>query len=25
LPIDLWVSGLGVLWAVLDYLRGNPY
>jgi glycosyltransferase involved in cell wall biosynthesis len=25
LPADLWVSGLGVLWAVLDYLRGNRY
>ncbi len=25
LPVDLWVSGLGVLWAVVDYLRGNRY
>lgn len=25
LPADLWVSGLGVLWAVLDYLRGERY
>ncbi|MBC7232635.1 MAG: glycosyltransferase family 2 protein [Chloroflexi bacterium] len=25
LPIDLWISGLGVLWAVIDYLRGNRY
>jgi len=25
LPVDLWVSGLGVLWATLDYLRGNRY
>lgn len=25
LPLDLWVSGLGVLWAVVDYLRGNRY
>ena len=25
LPADLWVSGLGVLWALLDYLRGNRY
>jgi GT2 family glycosyltransferase len=25
LPFDLWVSGLGVLWAVVDYLRGNRY
>jgi cellulose synthase/poly-beta-1,6-N-acetylglucosamine synthase-like glycosyltransferase len=25
LPVDLWVSGLGVLWAVLDYLRGRHY
>jgi glycosyltransferase involved in cell wall biosynthesis len=25
LPVDLWVSGLGALWAVVDYLRGNRY
>jgi len=25
LPVDLWVSGLGALWAVVDYLAGNPY
>ena len=25
LPIDLWVSGLGVLWAIVDYMRGNRY
>ena len=25
LPIDLWVSGLGVLWAVVDYLGGDRY
>jgi glycosyltransferase involved in cell wall biosynthesis len=25
LPLDLWVSGLGVLWAALDYLRGRRY
>ncbi|MGB9879812.1 MAG: glycosyltransferase, partial [Anaerolineae bacterium] len=25
LPLDLWVSGLGALWAVIDYLRGNQY
>jgi len=25
LPLDLWVSGLGVLWAIIDYLRGNRY
>jgi len=25
LPVDLWVSGLGVLWAVVDYLGGNRY
>jgi glycosyltransferase involved in cell wall biosynthesis len=25
LPVDLWVSGLGALWAVLDFLRGNRY
>lgn len=25
LPLDLWVSGLGVLWATVDYLRGNRY
>ncbi len=25
LPVDLWVSGLGVLCAVLDYSRGNRY
>ncbi len=25
LPVDLWVSGLAVLWAVLDYSRGNRY
>jgi glycosyltransferase involved in cell wall biosynthesis len=25
LPVDLWMSGLGVLWAVLDYSRGNRY
>ncbi len=25
LPVDLWVSGLGVLWAVWDYVRGRRY
>jgi GT2 family glycosyltransferase len=25
LPVDLWVSGLGALWAMMDYLRGNRY
>ncbi len=25
LPLDLWVSGLGVLWAVLDFLAGRGY
>ena len=25
LPIDLWASGLGVLWATLHYLAGNRY
>jgi len=25
LPVDLWVSGLGVLWAVADYARGDRY
>jgi len=25
LPVDLWVSGLGVLQAVVDYARGNRY
>ena len=25
LPVDLWVSGLGVLWAFGDYLAGNRY
>jgi glycosyltransferase involved in cell wall biosynthesis len=25
LPLDLWVSGLGVLWAAMDYLRGRRY
>ncbi len=25
LPLDLWVSGLGVLWAVWEYLRGSRY
>jgi glycosyltransferase involved in cell wall biosynthesis len=25
LPVDLWVSGLGALWAMIDYLRGNRY
>ena len=25
LPLDLWVSGLGALWAVTDYVRGNRY
>jgi len=25
LPIDLWVSGLGVLWAIVDYARGKRY
>lgn len=25
LPLDLWVSGLGALWAMVDYLRGNRY
>ena len=25
LPVDLWVSGLGILWAVIDYLGGNRY
>ncbi len=25
LPVDLWVSGLGALWAIADYVRGNRY
>jgi len=25
LPADLWVSGLGVLWATIDYMRGERY
>jgi GT2 family glycosyltransferase len=25
LPLDLWVSGLGALWAMIDYLQGNRY
>jgi len=25
LPVDLWVSGLGAFWAIVDYLRGNKY
>jgi GT2 family glycosyltransferase len=25
LPVDLWVSGLGVLWAAWDYVRGRHY
>ncbi len=25
LPVDLWVSGLGVLWAIWDYLLGRRY
>jgi len=25
LPVDLWVSGLGVLWAIVDYLSGKRY
>jgi len=25
LPFDLWVSGLGALWGVVDYSRGNRY
>jgi glycosyltransferase involved in cell wall biosynthesis len=25
LPLDLWVSGLGVLWAVIDYVAGDRY
>jgi glycosyltransferase involved in cell wall biosynthesis len=25
LPLDLWVSGLGALWAIMDYLAGNRY
>jgi len=25
LPVDLWVSGLGVLWAVADYAGGDRY
>jgi glycosyltransferase involved in cell wall biosynthesis len=25
LPVDLWVSGLGVLWAVVDYAIGHRY
>jgi glycosyltransferase involved in cell wall biosynthesis len=25
LPVDLWVSGLGILWAIADYMAGNRY
>jgi len=25
LPVDLWVSGLGVLWSMADYAAGNRY
>ncbi len=25
LPLDLWASGLGVLWAFVDYAAGNRY
>jgi hypothetical protein len=25
LPVDLWVSGLGALWAVVDFVRGRRY
>jgi glycosyltransferase involved in cell wall biosynthesis len=25
LPVDLWVSGLGAFWAIVDYLRGHRY
>jgi glycosyltransferase involved in cell wall biosynthesis len=25
LPLDLWVSGLGVLWSMADYAAGNRY
>lgn len=25
LPIDLWVSGLGAMWAIIDYLCGKRY
>jgi GT2 family glycosyltransferase len=25
LPVDLWVSGLGAFWAMVDYLRGQRY
>jgi len=25
LPLDLWMSGLGVLWAIVDYATGNRY
>jgi len=25
LPPDLWVSGLGAAWGIVDYLRGNRY
>jgi glycosyltransferase involved in cell wall biosynthesis len=25
LPLDLWVSGLGVLWAGIDYVAGDRY
>jgi glycosyltransferase involved in cell wall biosynthesis len=25
LPVDLWVSGLGAFWAMIDYLRGHRY
>jgi len=25
LPVDLWVSGLGALWAIVGYLQGNRY
>lgn len=25
LPVDLWVSGLGALWGIVDYLRGKRY
>ena len=25
LPVDLWVSGLGIVWAAVDYVRGRRY
>lgn len=25
LPVDLWVSGLGAAWGIVDYLRGKRY